>query len=75
MANKHRRLDLLEAMASTALGFFVSLFITYAALPLWGLHPSPTDALGITALYTAASVARGYAVRRAFRALCAEVQP
>jgi len=65
--NMTRRLDLTEAITSTAAGFAVSLALTFWALPIWGLTPSPADALGITALYTAASIARGYVVRRMFR--------
>ena len=62
-----RRLDATEAVTSTAVGFAVSWVLTFAVLPLWGLHPSAGEALAITAVYTAASVARGYAVRRVFR--------
>jgi len=64
-----RRLDLVEAFAGTAVGFALSWALTVWALPWWGLAPSAVDALGITALFTAASVARGYAVRRVFRRL------
>ena len=64
-----RRLDATEAITSTAVGFAVSWLLTFAVLPLWGLHPSAGEAVAITAVYTAASVVRGYAVRRAFRAL------
>ena len=70
-----RRIDATEAVTSTAVGFAVSWVLTWAVLPLWGLHPSPGEALAITAVYTAASVARSYAVRRVFRSLGAEVQP
>ena len=65
----NRRLDATEAVTSTAVGFAVSWALTFAVLPLWGLHPSAGEAVAITAVYTAASVVRGYAVRRAFRAL------
>ena len=67
-----RRLDAAEAVTSTAVGFAVSWVLTFAVLPLWGLHPSAGEALAITAVYTAASVARGYAVRRAFRHFAAQ---
>lgn len=64
-----RRIDMTEAATSTATGFAVSWLLTLYVLPLWGLHPSAHDALGITAVYTTASVVRAYAVRRAFRRL------
>lgn len=62
-----RRMDAAEAITSTAVGFAVSMALTFWALPLWGFEPSPFDAMGITALYTGASIVRGYVVRRAFR--------
>jgi len=62
-----RRIDAAEAVTSTAAGFAVSWALTFCALPLWGFQPSAGDALAITAVYTAASVARGYLVRRIFR--------
>ena len=67
--SRARRLDLVEAVAGTAVGFGLSWALTVWALPWWGLEPSAAEALGITALFTAASVARGYAVRRVFRRL------
>jgi len=57
----------LEAFISTAIGFAVSWALTFHVLPLWGFAPSHGEALGITAVYTAASFLRGYAVRWAFR--------
>lgn len=66
-----KALDAAEALTSTVAGFLVSLALTYWALPMWGLTPSLSASVGITALYTAASIARGYAVRRVFRRLAA----
>ncbi len=57
----------LEAAISTAIGFAVSWALTFYVLPLWGFEPSTGQALGITAVYTAASFLRGWAVRAVFR--------
>lgn len=59
--------DLTEAIAGTATGLLVSWCLTMWALPAWGYAPSPAAAGGITAMYTAASFARQWAVRAAFR--------
>jgi type IV secretory pathway protease TraF len=64
-----RRLDAIEVITSTTTGFVVAWVITFQCLPLFGLHPSAAESLGITAVYTAASVLRGYLVRRIFRRL------
>lgn len=61
-----RRLSALEAATSTAAGFIVSLALTFTVLPAFGYAVTPSHGLGITAIYTAASVLRGYIVRRAF---------
>jgi len=55
-----------EAVISTAIGFIVSLALTFTVLPLFGYLVTATHAWGITAIYTAASILRGYVVRRAF---------
>jgi hypothetical protein len=56
-----------ETTISTAIGFAVSWVLTFHILPLWGFAPSHSQAMEITAVYTAASFARGYAVRAAFK--------
>lgn len=63
-----RRVSAVEAVASTAIGFAVSLALTFTVLPAFGYHVTAPDAWGITTIYTAASILRGYAVRRAFNA-------
>lgn len=63
-----RRLSAFEAIASTAVGFGVSLALTFTVLPAFGYHVTAPDAWGITAIFTAASILRGYLVRRAFNA-------
>ena len=61
-----RRMSAAEAVMGTAIGFAVSLALTFTVLPAFGYHVSAPDAWGITAIYTAASILRGYVVRRAF---------
>ena len=55
-----------ETILSTVIGFGVSLALTYTVLPAFGHNVTGFDAWGITAIFTAASIARGYAVRRLF---------
>lgn len=61
-----RRLSLIEAMTSTAIGFVIALIATVLVLPLFGFPTSFGQSLGITAIYTVISVMRGYLVRRMF---------
>lgn len=63
----NRRIDAIESIANALVGVVVSIALTYAALPLWGLDPSLGDSIGITAMFFAASTARAYALRRMFR--------
>jgi hypothetical protein len=65
---QRRSVSLIEAAANTALGFVVSLALTFTVLPAFGYAVTAPDAWGITAIYTAASVVRSYAVRRLFNA-------
>ena len=64
--NQTRRLSIIEILTSTAIGFFVALFLIHYALPLWGLHPTNGDGWGIATLFTVVSIVRGYLVRRYF---------
>lgn len=55
-------------IVSTAAGFIISLALTFTVLPAFGYAVTAPHAWGITLIYTAASLLRGYAVRRAFNA-------
>lgn len=61
-----RSMSAVEAVTSTAVGFAVSLALTFTVLPAFGYPVTAPHAWGITAIYTAASILRSYAVRRAF---------
>ncbi|NCY25563.1 MAG: hypothetical protein EBX37_12130 [Alphaproteobacteria bacterium] len=58
-----------ETCASIAIGFLVSLAINAVVMPAFGHHISLTDNLGMTAIFTVASIVRGYWVRRWFNRL------
>lgn len=64
---------LVETLASIAIGFVVSLVITAVVLPAYGHHITVADNLQITAIFTVASIARGYWVRRWFNWLAGRV--
>jgi hypothetical protein len=60
------RSQTLSLTPATAAGFAVSLALTFTVLPALGYAVTAPDAWVITAIYTAASILRSYAVRRAF---------
>ena len=64
-----RRIDTAEALANATIGLALSVALTFAALPFWGLDPTLGDSMGITAMFFVASTARAYALRRVFRRL------
>ena len=61
--------SLAETCISIAIGFLVSLVITHFLLPAYGHKVTLGDNLQITAIYTVASIARGYLVRRWFNGM------
>ena len=63
---QRRSLSAMEAVTSTAIGFAVSLALTFTVLPAFGYAVTAPHAWGITVIYTVASVMRAYAVRRFF---------
>lgn len=58
-----------ESAVSTAIGFGVSWAATPFILAAFGYHAGVGTAFGITVVYTALSLVRGYVVRRAFNRL------
>jgi hypothetical protein len=61
------RLSAIEALCNAVIGLIVSWLVTFYALPLWGLTPSASASVGITAMYFVISFARSWAIREAFR--------
>lgn len=61
-----RRMSLVEALTSTAIGYVVAVLTQLAVFPLFDLPATLGDSLIIGAIFTVVSVVRGYAVRRLF---------
>lgn len=64
--SQSRMSSLAETRLSIAIGFVVSVVITALVLPAYGHAVSLGDNIQITGIFTVASIARGYLVRRAF---------
>lgn len=61
---------MVETIIGTAIGFTVSVCIwEFVVKPVWDLHTAFAENLSITALFTVASILRGYVVRRFFNFL------
>lgn len=61
-----RGMSLVESIANVAVGYLVSLALTAVVLPAFGYAVTAGDAIGISAVFTAASIVRSYALRRVF---------
>ena len=62
-----KRHSLIETIASTVVGFFVTMCVyEFVINPVWNLTTTFTENLGITAVFTFVSIARGYLLRRFF---------
>ena len=66
-----RVMSLVEAVANVIVGFGIAVATQLLVFPLFGLYASLTDNLSISALFTIASLARSYVVRRVFERLIA----
>ena len=64
-----RRMSLIEAITNVAVGFLVALLTQIVVFPLFGLRVSVSEHLAISGLFTLASIARSYALRRLFEAI------
>ena len=62
-------MSLVEALANVAVGFGVAVVTQVIVFPLFGLRASLPDNLTIGAIFTVASIARSYALRRTFEAI------
>ena len=61
-----KRWSLIEAGTNTVVGYALAVATQFAVFPLFGLQVGVIENLGLWLIFTAASVARGYALRRAF---------
>ena len=64
-----RRMSAVEAVANVAVGYVVAALTTVLVLPMFGHEVAGPDALGISAIFTAVSLARSYALRRLFNGM------
>lgn len=64
-----RATSLLKSCVSTVVGFGVAMVANALVLPLFGYTPTLTENVLLTTIYTAISIARGYALERIFEAL------
>lgn len=61
-----RRMSLVEAVTSTAIGYGVAVGTQLVIFPWFGLPARLSDSLVMGAIFTGVSVVRSYAVRRLF---------
>ena len=59
----------LEVVANLLTGIVISWLLTFYVLPVFGLHPSVSEASFITLIFTVASIIRSYTLRRLFNRL------
>lgn len=60
--------SLIESLINVLIGFGISLVITAVVLPAYGHAVTLVDNLQITLIFTIASIARSYLLRRYFNA-------
>jgi hypothetical protein len=61
--------SLYETCINVLIGFVISFWLNLVILPAFGHgHPSLLNNLGMTAVFTVASILRGYVIRRYFNA-------
>lgn len=65
-AGQSRMASMAEAVANLVVGVLVSMFLMFAVMPLYGFVPSLQENIQITAIFTVASIARSYTLRRFF---------
>ena len=64
-----RRMSLIEAITNVAVGFLVALLTQIVVFPLFDLDVSTGEHLALGGLFTLASIARSFALRRVFEAI------
>lgn len=62
-------MSLVEALANVVAGYGVAVITQIAVFPIFGLHTTLADNLTIGAIFTVVSIARSYALRRAFETI------
>lgn len=69
MSGQSRAHSLIEAWTNIGVGLIVSLIANALVFPLFGFHPSLSQNVAITLIYTAISLVRSYALRRLFNSI------
>jgi hypothetical protein len=64
-----RLMSLTESIVSVCVGFGLALLIQLIALPWFGVHLSMPENLMLSVIFTSASIARSYVLRRLFEML------
>ena len=64
-----RRLDGLESAANAIAGLAISATAVQLLWPLFGWQTSPTQSIGVAAVFFVLSTARSYGLRRIFRGM------
>jgi len=62
-----RRIDGLEAAANAVAGLAISATAVQVLWPVFGWQTSPTQSIGVAAVFFVLSTARSYVLRRIFR--------
>lgn len=66
--NQTRLGSLIEAAMNTFIGLVISVIANQVVFPRFGFNPTLGENVAISCIYTAISIARGYALRRWFNA-------
>jgi hypothetical protein len=66
VAGQTRRHSLFESFANIAIGYWIAVAAQYAIFPLFGVHIPLASNLAIGLCFTAVSLLRSFALRRAF---------
>ncbi len=61
-----KRWSMVESLVNVAVGYWVAFAAQMVTFPLFGIHASLGDNLGIGLIFTAVSIVRSYCLRRAF---------
>lgn len=64
-----RRMSLVEAIANVLVGYAVAVLAQILVFPLFGIEATLGQNLALGGLFTIISIARSYALRRAFEAI------
>jgi len=64
-----RLMSLVEVLANVLVGYLLAVATQLLIFPLFGLEATLRQSLGIGAVFTLVSLARGYLLRRLFNAI------